>query len=261
MKHIIIGWIALLLLVSCRSLPDLSNYPFACYSAADCQEKEDVQEKEDICIPDCASKECGEDECEGTCGECISPFFCESDKCICNFPCDVTSAIPDTGVNKCYDNSYEITCPSYGQEFSGQDAQYETNPMSFTDNGDGTIKDNVTGLIWQKCSAGQNKTDCSGTALGKKWTEANTYCTNNSAGLPGTGWRLPDRFELQSIVDYGASFPAIDPKFPNTQTSYYWASVYAPDTNLAWYVHFNNGSVFYISKDYTFYVRCVRSGQ
>ena len=59
-----------------------------------------------------------------------------------------TYPIVDTAQGKCYDDSAEITLPL--TSFSGQDAQYTGNQPSYTNNGDGTITDNVTGLIWQK---------------------------------------------------------------------------------------------------------------
>lgn len=53
--------------------------------------------------------------------------------------------LPDTGQTKCYDSSgTEITCTG-----TGQDGAYNINPMSFTDNGNGTVTDNNAGLMWQ----------------------------------------------------------------------------------------------------------------
>ncbi|MFI3281799.1 MAG: DUF1566 domain-containing protein [Rikenellaceae bacterium] len=58
--------------------------------------------------------------------------------------------IVDTEQTKFFDNKHEIASPSKGEQFYGQDAQYKGNAASYTDNGDGTITDNVTGLMWQK---------------------------------------------------------------------------------------------------------------
>ena len=63
---------------------------------------------------------------------------------------DTTYKVVDTGQMKCYNNSAEITTPSPGQSFYGQDANYTGNTPSYTDNGDGTVSDLVTGLMWQK---------------------------------------------------------------------------------------------------------------
>lgn len=58
--------------------------------------------------------------------------------------------IVDTGQSKYFDNTEEMDAPQAGEPFYGQDAQYIGNIASYTDNGDGTITDNVTGLVWQK---------------------------------------------------------------------------------------------------------------
>ncbi|MFR9503466.1 MAG: DUF1566 domain-containing protein [Rikenellaceae bacterium] len=58
--------------------------------------------------------------------------------------------IVDTEQSKFFDNKQEITAPAKGEPFYGQDAHYKGNAASYTDNGDGTITDNVTGLMWQK---------------------------------------------------------------------------------------------------------------
>ncbi|MBW2709452.1 MAG: hypothetical protein JRD04_09275 [Deltaproteobacteria bacterium] len=57
--------------------------------------------------------------------------------------------VPDTGQTTCYDEGGNvITCPSPGQAFYGQDANYTINPPSYTKL-DGMVRDNVTGLIWE----------------------------------------------------------------------------------------------------------------
>jgi len=73
----------------------------------------------------------------------------------------LASPIPDTEQTKCYNNTSEITCPNPGEPFYGQDAQYITNPQSYTKldaNGNDLpdeatewvmVRDNVTGLIWE----------------------------------------------------------------------------------------------------------------
>ena len=92
----------------------------------------------------------------------------------------------------------------------------------FIDNGDGTVSDTTTGLMWQKATAPGTYT----------WQQALAYCEN--LVLPAGGysdWRLPDRNELQSLVDYSRYNPAINTTyFPNTVASYYWSS-----TTLAGY--------------------------
>ncbi|MBV5349935.1 hypothetical protein JZU71_01895, partial [bacterium] len=79
------------------------------------------------------------------------------------------AGLPDTGQTKCYNYSgTEIPCAG-----TGQDGAYSINPMSFTDNANGTITDNNTGLLWQKCSVAQNNdATCSGTATTHNWYQA-----------------------------------------------------------------------------------------
>ena len=61
-----------------------------------------------------------------------------------------TFPIVDTDQSTFYNNSTIISTPSEGEAFYGQDAQYVGNQPSYTDNGDGTVTDNVTGLMWQQ---------------------------------------------------------------------------------------------------------------
>ena len=111
------------------------------------------------------------------------------------------------------------------------------NPLpanNFIEQGDGTLIDTATGLMWQQATAPGTYT----------WQEALAYCENlNLAGH--TDWRLPDRNELQSIVDYSRYNPPIDPLF-SAVASYYWSSTtYAYVTYGAWIVDFNDGYVYY----------------
>lgn len=129
----------------------------------------------------------------------------------------------------------------------------------FTDNSDGTVKDNATGLVWQKCSMGQNQdAACTGTETQVNWDGAVGYCTG--LGLASKTWRLPNINELKTIVDTTqASGAAINTTaFPGTVASGYWSSTtYAPTTSVAWLVAFNNGYVGNSIKTNPYYVRCV----
>ena len=171
--------------------------------------------------------------------------------------------------------------------------------QSFTDNGEGTIKDNNTGLTWMKCSIGNGTPgvpltgNCSGTAGTYQFcTNHSNDCNGGSNSLPlqspflnsqtstlwnacnnansipiggfagRTNWRVPSRDELVSILDYNFFTPSINGMyFPNTITLNYWSSTpYAPFFNRAWYVDFDDGAVSTSTKSTNFYVRCV-SGQ
>ena len=131
---------------------------------------------------------------------------------------------------------------------AGDDASFTFDPPSYTDNGNNTITDNVTGLQWQKWDAGTTSA----------WDAANTYCSGLS--LAGTGWRLPTHLELMSIVDYGKHTPAINSTyFPSTLSYYYWSStISASDSMSVWIVNFFDGFVIDDVKTYPHYARCVR---
>jgi hypothetical protein len=122
------------------------------------------------------------------------------------------------------------------------------NPASFTTNGDGTVTDNVTGLIWQ------------GTVDPGSFTQAQaaTYC----AGLGGA-WRLPTRIELVSLVDFTVAYPGVmidHTHFPNTPSKTFWtSSTTAGAPSYGWIVGFDSGVASYDAVEGTHGVRCVRS--
>ncbi|HMV78892.1 MAG TPA: DUF1566 domain-containing protein [Leptospiraceae bacterium] len=87
-------------------------------------------------------------------------------------------------------SSYAVRCVS-GSPFPAP---------SLADNGDGTILDKRTGLIWQKCAYGQaNDATCSTVPTPITW--ANALLTCSSLSLAGKSWRLPNIAELSSIID------------------------------------------------------------
>jgi hypothetical protein len=93
--------------------------------------------------------------------------------------------VVDTGQNRCYNNSGEIVCPQPGEPFYGQDAQYAGIPFAFQDNGNGTVTDLNTGLMWQQTPDSMKPT----------WYGAQQYAENLTlAGY--TDWRLPTVKEL-----------------------------------------------------------------
>ncbi len=131
---------------------------------------------------------------------------------------------------------------------------------NFTDKGDGTVTDSSTGLIWQKCSAGQNNDSaCSGAAGKYDWQQALDYCNSLSLAGYSSGWRLPDVKELLSIVDIDQHDPAINlAYFPHTEAWYYWSSTsFARDPSQAWWPSFHDGDVYQDQKSQAVFVRCV----
>lgn len=171
-----------------------------------------------------------------------------------------STPVPDSGQTQCYydTGSYPQPYACYPGDVAdaGQDGNYKINQMSFTDKGDGTIYDNVTGLTWQKCSAGKSGSDCSIGSMGAySWSAAIGLCSRL-----GTGWRLPSVTELTRIVDFGTSYSTIDgTKFPGTGISGYWSSTaHANVSGYAWYVNFAQGNTWSVPQTESHYVRCVR---
>ena len=124
-----------------------------------------------------------------------------------------------------------------------------TKTNTFIDNGNGSVTDTATGLIWQ-----QQDDD-----VERNHAEAIMYCQNlDLAG--STNWRLPNIKELMSIVDYRIDKPSIDDAmFPETNSANYWSvSSRASFPDTAWLVFFVNGTAFANVKTITVYVRCVR---
>jgi hypothetical protein len=155
-------------------------------------------------------------------------------------------SLPDTGQAACYDQaSNEIPCDS--ATCPGQDGRYYTGCRTdgrFLDNGDGTVTDRCTLLMWLKRTADVNQDGQENEDDLLQWCEALSYCGNLKFGGSFDGWddwRLPNVRELQSIINYGRSGSSIDPAFDAlAEDRSYWTST--PHANLfgAWTVSFAN---------------------
>jgi hypothetical protein len=135
------------------------------------------------------------------------------------------------------------------------------SPHTFVDNGNSTVTDTRNALVWQK-NVPTTFAGCSwmsGAAC--TWDEAKAYCGNIGSSLPGSGWRLPTYAELESIVDFTRTNPAIDPTtFPNTPVPLYWtASPLAGSSGYAWAIHFDFHQSASAPTSYPYFARCVRS--
>jgi len=191
-------------------------------------------------------------------------------------------------------------CPPTGPapvEKTGQTTSYATgddgdhekgvawpNPR-FNDRGNGTVVDNLTGLTWLKdanCMATNYPSFNNDGTAGDgavTWQHAFDFVLEINVGIfpncgaGNTDWRLPNRFELESLLDmayYGPALPNTagtgqgsegDP-FTGVQSYYYWSSTtYEPQTVVAWIVHMGMGFVNGASKDdISDYVWPVRGG-
>lgn len=118
---------------------------------------------------------------------------------------------------------------------------------STTVNGDIIVTDTETGLIWQKNYVSD-----------KTWQQALSYCESLSyAGY--SDWRLPDKNELASLVNYRKYKPASD--FPDMPSNFFWSSssvVLSDYSDRSWCVGFNDGGLGNCHRSSSNYVRCVR---
>lgn len=169
----------------------------------------------------------------------------------CDSCCPLTTP-PATGQTLCYDQAGDpvdcntTACP-------GQDGYYQAGaPLEdrFEDNGDGTVADRRTGLMWQRETA----------PIGwVSWQEALQYCEDMELA-DYTDWRLPNRRELESLIDLRQDGPLIDPVF-SAESWWYWTSTNVDFlTRGAWRVDFGYGVVMGNNKTELYCVRAVRGG-
>lgn len=182
----------------------------------------------------------------------LIPFFTAAYLCV-TVVVAAAFNLPDTAQRQCYqdvDPYAEIPCAG-----TGQDGEYIQNPLSYTDNalGSGTVRDNNTGLVWQKEDDGKTY----------NWYQATgTYhamYNPTTINVCGPFGHLPSPEELVSIVDYAISYPGptIHPVFTNTKADAYWTSALASDSNRAYAMSFNYGCTFVQDCRIKLYVRCV----
>jgi len=149
---------------------------------------------------------------------------------------DDYGGVPDTGQTTSYTST------------NGEDNDYTIKAPTYTNNGDNTVTDSITGLIWQK-EDDNNAYD---------WSSANSYCTNLTLASE-SDWRLPTLLELIYIVDYGEYNPSINSVFSGTDNGSYWSSHSPPNNAPIGAVSFVDGQATNAqSKTNTLYVRCVR---
>jgi hypothetical protein len=177
----------------------------------------------------------------------VVPFFGNQ------IPIGPPSPVPKTG---------QITSYNAGDDGELQRGLTWPNPR-FTDNGDGTVTDNLTGVMWTKDA------DLFGH---RQWPQALIDCDDCTAG-GYNDWHLPQRRELFSLLHDAYSNPPLsnaagtghwtegDP-FTNVQTaSNYWSSTTLSfNSSHAWYINLNYGFVNTSNKTDTIFVWCVRDG-
>ena len=128
--------------------------------------------------------------------------------------------LPDTGQTTSYTTTF------------GEDNDYTINPPSFTNNSNGTITDNVTGLMWQQADGGEMTIE-----------NAVSYCDNLVLG-GFSDWRLPTKQESMSILNLDKNNPALNTVyFTNTNAEYWWTStVNYANPNSIWITNAGGGT-------------------
>ena len=195
-----------------------------------------------------------------------------------------TGPFPVTGQTTSYSAS---TLTETGAPVLDDGAVQAGRALSYQDNGDGTLTDLNTHLMWEKKSEDGSLHDVSITL---PWSSSTTTTiwdwlaqVNTEGGIGFAGyndWRIPNVKELQSIIDYGTSDPAVDPAFNRgvsagctalgcsaTASGSYWSSSTRANFHWsAWIVTFYLGTNFsdYKAFDPSFnnvhFVRAVRGG-
>ncbi len=160
-----------------------------------------------------------------------------------------TAGVPKTGQT----STEPIPAPAGSDGALGKGVAWPS--PRFTDNSDGTVTDNMTGLIWLKNAQCSDEAGGKTPASGKlDWADALEWCNAMKDGICGLGdssvagaWRLPNVRELYSLIDHRYSDPAVPntagtgqwttdgAPFDNVQSGYYWsATTYADSTTVAW---------------------------
>jgi hypothetical protein len=119
--------------------------------------------------------------------------------------------IVTTGQSSSYDNDGLLITPVEGEDYYGQDADYASPAFSFTDNGNETVTDNNTGLMWQQIPSDDQMT----------YEEAVEYCENLVLG-GYDDWRLPTSKEMFNLSDFSEGWPYLDQtyfSFPSASES------------------------------------------
>lgn len=173
---------------------------------------------------------------------------------------------PDTGQVECYDREGCVCYPLANDSLSGENGFHLRHPMAFVklnaqgdelpatatpQSGHCVTKDLNTGLMWEVKSTDTAAPNYVGNTY--TWSEAQTdYVSHlNKIRFGGrSDWRIPNKDELRSIMDYGRTEPAVDTNyFPTLDCDLYWtAMTYQMQPVFGWCIFSGLGSATAISK-------------
>ena len=149
------------------------------------------------------------------------------------------------------------------------DARTASLPSArFQDNGDGTVTDKESRLMWMRCASGQQWRGqrCVGTAQAYAWADAQRHAdqVSRDAAAFFNDWRLPALRELATITDRGCASPRTNlAVFPDTPAAPFWSSTPRPGERSGERVlalSFGAEGVMLARKDERLHVRLVRTG-
>ncbi len=153
-----------------------------------------------------------------------------------------SGVLPRTGQTKCYNGfTTEILCTGTGQDGDIQ-AGAPWPATRFIDLGNGAVIDNLTGLMWTKDANAPGPSVCN-PGTNRHWQEALDYakCLNTEKYLGYDNWKVPNRREMRSLIDYSFASGALSPGHPFMNVSnsdHYWTSTtYASNASDAWTVY------------------------
>lgn len=240
---------------------------------------------EEVCelLGGCATCQGDLDQCRSELRTCDDDLAtCDDDLATCNDALDECQFLPATGQTTAFtaDKNDGITGPVAVPDDGTVQAGA---PLAYVDNGDGTVTDLNTGLMWEKKGGDgglhdkDNQYPWSGDGTEETiWDWLDDVNAENGTGFAGyDDWRIPNVRELQTIASYGVVTPSVDPAFHDgcvadcsntacscTVSSIYWsATTHASIPTFAWRVSFVDGNVNATDgKRFASFVRAVRGG-
>lgn len=152
------------------------------------------------------------------------------------------------------------------QSCSDHVSQPDERFVTFADKG--LVRDRLTGLLWQRCSVGQfwDGEDCEESSKRMiqswfSWSDFDAAIKRVEKETGQKGWRVPSVDELQTLVNYQCTEPAINSRiFPNTASWRYWSSTpFADNEDYVWVLDFDSGDASTVLKvNASYHIRLVK---